>query len=69
LKSNKNNNLVRIFLTLVLDHQVIQEDTPIQRMMHKTLKVSPANLFPYNPLILMDYQSNNEFKKDREFKI
>ena len=58
-----------MFLTLALDHEVIQEDTPIQRMMYKTLKISPANLFPYNPLILMDHQSNNEFKKDRGFKI
>ena len=65
----KNNDLVRMFLTLALDHEVIQEDTPIQRMMYKTLKISPANLFPYNPLILMDHQSNNEFKKDRGFKI
>ena len=65
----QNNNLVRVFFTLALDHEVIQEDTPIQRVMHKTLKISPANLLPYNPLILMDYNTNNEFKKDKGLKV
>lgn len=64
----KDHQRVRTYFNIALDHVVIKEDLPTQRMITETLTLKPTNLFKMNPLCLMDYNHNNTFRRDRGFQ-